>query len=91
MSCVVKELKRGNRICGPLCYCYGVIAILTVTYGDELLYLWIWHDHLALNIVAACFMLNNLNVCDISQRKKGNIRIMKLLGELSYKKNPEVQ
>ena len=26
--------------------CYGVTAILTVTYGGELLYLWIWCDHL---------------------------------------------
>ena len=40
-----KEFKRGNPVSfWPLCYCYGVAAMLTVTYGGELLYFWIWRD-----------------------------------------------
>ena len=41
-----KEFKRVNWISfWPLCLCYGAVAILTVTHGGELLYLWIWRNH----------------------------------------------
>ena len=46
-----KEFKRGNRVSlWPLCLRYGEAAILTVTYGGELLYLRNWRDHSARSV-----------------------------------------
>ena len=39
---------KGNRVSfWPLCQRYRTVAILTVTYGGELLYLRIWRNHSA--------------------------------------------
>lgn len=46
-SIPINEFKRGGieSLCWPLCSCYRAAAIMTVTYGGNLLYLQIWHDH----------------------------------------------
>ena len=46
---------------------YGEATILTVTYGDELLYLQIWRYHLvrSVHIIIAARFTNNLNACMI--------------------------
>ena len=66
-----------------------------VTYGGELLYLWIWSDHSARSmqiIAAARFTMRwPTCVCDLNPRVKSNTCLMDLLGRLSYEKNLEVQ
>ena len=86
----VQGFRRGNR-------CLFVTQVLTqwggghltVVYGGELLYLWIWRNHsawLAQLIVDAGLPCDNLNACVIlSSRKKGIPRLKKLLGGLNNK------
>ena len=74
-----KEFIMGNRVSSsPLCKRYGAAAILTVTYGGELLYLRIWGNHSTRSAhvsVAACFTM----------RQPISVRDVKF-GGLSYEK-----
>ena len=81
--------QLGLFFCWPLCY--GVAAILTVTYGGELLYLRIWHDHSArsAHIIVSVWFTTRWPICmhDLSPCGKGNSHLTKLLGGLIYEKS----
>ena len=65
-------------------------AILTIVYGGELLYLWIWCNHLAwsAHIIVTPWFTARQPICvhDLSPHGKGSSRSMKLLGGLNYEK-----
>ena len=75
----------------PLCQRYGAPAILTVTYGGELLYFRIWHDHSSrsAHIIITVWFTSRKPICvhDLSPRGKGNSRLTKLLSGLATKKS----
>ena len=67
------EFQRGNQV-----------SILNVTYGGELLCLWIF----ILTLLPLDSLHDNLYVCDVSPWRKGNSH---LLDGQSYAKIPEVE
>ena len=44
-TCIHRIQKGESNLFSPLCLRYGVVAILPIMYGGELLHFQIWRDH----------------------------------------------